>query len=151
MQSLRRQIYNKVCKFHLSIINLKDRKTDVLHFKKNLYFCRLKISVMWEEKKFNISNLFRNFNWKKRLIMFAVVVALAVVYIFVFSDSNYRIHKKLNNKIAEQEQELEKQKQNVAAQSTYKNMRNDSLDLERYRREQLNMKKENEDLFLIKE
>ncbi len=106
---------------------------------------------MLEEKKFNISNLFRNFNWKKRLIMYAVVVALAVVYIFVFSDSNYMIHKKLNNKIAEQEQELEKQEQNVAAQSTYKNLRNDSLDLERYRREQLNMKKENEDLFLIKE
>ena len=106
---------------------------------------------MLEEKKFNISNLFRNFNWKKRLIMYAVVVALAAVYIFVFSDSNYHVHQKLNTKIKEQEAELKKAEKNVEAQSTYKDIREDSLVLERYRREQLNMKKENEDLFLIKE
>lgn len=102
------------------------------------------------DRKNKIVDWFRRFTWKQRLIMYAAVVMLAVVYIFVFSDSNYRIHKKLNNKIAEQEQELEKQEQNVAAQSTYKNLRNDSLDLERYRRGPLNMKKPNEDVFYIK-
>lgn len=107
---------------------------------------------MWEEKrKFSISNLFRNFNWKKRLIMYAVVVLMAVVYVAVFSDGNYWQHKKLNTKIAEQEAELEKAQKNVEVQSTFKDLHQDSLVLERYRREQLNMKKENEDLFMIKE
>lgn len=107
---------------------------------------------MWEEKrKFSISNLFRNFNWKKRLIMYAVVVLMAVVYTVVLSDDNYWQHKKLNMKIAEQEAELEKAEKNVEVQSTYKDLHQDSLVLESYRRLQLNMKKENEDLFMIKE
>lgn len=105
---------------------------------------------MSEEKKFNLNNIFRNFNWKKWLIMYAAVVLLAVVYIFVFSDSNYRIHKKLNTRITEMEDEVEKQNQNVAVQSTYKDIHKDSMALERYRREQLNMKKPNEDLIVIK-
>ena len=54
-------------------------------------------------------------------------------------------------KIAEPEAELKKAERNVEMQSTYKDIRQDSQVLERYRREQLNMKKENEDLFLIKE
>lgn len=106
---------------------------------------------MWEEKKFKISNLFRNFNWWKRLIMYAVVVLMAVAFVVLFSDGNYWQHKKLNMKIAEQEAELKKAERNVEMQSTYKDIRQDSQVLERYRREQLNMKKENEDLFLIKE
>ncbi len=105
---------------------------------------------MADRRKFNISNVFHNFNWKKRLIMYAAVVLLAVAYIFIFSDSNYHVHKKLNDKIKEKEVENEKQKKNVEIQSIYKGIRNDSMTLERYRREQLNMKKENEDVFIIK-
>ena len=104
-----------------------------------------------EKRKFSISNLFRNFNWKKRLIMYAVVVLMAVVYTVVLSDDIYWQHKKLNMKIAEQEAELEKAEKNVEVQSTYKDLHQDSLVLESYRRLQLNMKKENEDLFMIKE
>ncbi len=83
--------------------------------------------------------------------MYAAVVMLAVVYVFVFSDSNYHIHQKLNTKIKEQEAELNKAEKNVEIQSVNKDFKNDSVTRERYRREQLNMKKENEDLFLIKE
>ena len=128
----------------------KDRESGMSQFKKKLYFCRLKNSVMAEKKKFNINNLFRNFTWKKRLIMYAAVVLLAVVYIFVFSDSNYRVHRKLNNKIAEQKVGVEKQEKNVATQSTHINIKTDSMALERYRRVQLNMKKPDEDVFIIK-
>ena len=103
------------------------------------------------ERNNKIIDWFRRFTWKQRLIMYAAVVMLAVVFVFVFSDSNYHIHQKLNTKIKEQEAELKKAEKNVEAQSTYKDIREDSLVLERYRREQLNMKKENEDLFLIKE
>ena len=107
---------------------------------------------MADRRKFNISNVFHNFNWKKRLIMYVAVILLAVAYIFIFSDSNYRVHKKYNNKIKELEVENEKQKKNVEIQSTYEGIsdRKDSLTLERYRREQLNMKKPDEDLFIIK-
>ena len=82
--------------------------------------------------------------------MYAATVLLAVIYIFGFSDSNYRIHKKLDTKIAESEEEVKKQEKNVEAQSTYENIQQDSQVLERYRREQLNMKKPNEDLYILK-
>lgn len=102
------------------------------------------------EKRKKVVDWFRKFTWKQRLIMYVAVILLAVVYIFVFSDSNYRIHKKLNTKIAEQEAELEKQKQNIATQSTYKNIENDSVEREHFIREQLNMKKPNEDVYILK-
>ncbi|MBR4488339.1 MAG: septum formation initiator family protein [Bacteroidales bacterium] len=103
------------------------------------------------ERNNKIIDWFRRFTWKQRLIMYAAVVMLAVVYVFVFSDSNYHIHQKLNTKIKEQEAELKKAEKNVEIQSVNKDFKNDSVTRERYRREQLNMKKENEDLFLIKE
>lgn len=103
------------------------------------------------DRKNKIVDWFRRFTWKQRLIMYAAVVMLAVVYVFVFSDSNYHIHQKRNTKIKEQEAESKKAEKNVEAQSTYKDLHQDSLVLESYRRLQLNMKKENEDLFLIKE
>lgn len=103
------------------------------------------------ERNNKIIDWFRRFTWKQRLIMYAAVVMLAVVYVFVFSDSNYHIHQKLNTKIKEQEAESKKAEKNVEAQSVNKDFKNDSVTRERYRREQLNMKKENEDLFLIKE
>ena len=103
------------------------------------------------ERNNKIIDWFRRFTWKQRLIMYAAVVMLAVVYVFVFSDSNYHIHQKLNTKIKEQEAELKKAEKNVEIQSINKDFKNDSVTRERYRREQLNMKKENEDLFLIKE
>ena len=106
---------------------------------------------MVEKKKKNRENRFRRFTWKQRFILYAVTILLAVVYIFVFSDSNYRQHKKLNNKIAEFEKELKKQEKTLAKQNTYKNLQTDPQVMERYRREVLNMKKENEDLFIIKE
>ena len=102
------------------------------------------------DRKNKIIEWFRRFTWKQRLIMYAAVVMLAVVYVFVFSDSNYHIHQKLNTKIKEQEAEVEKQEKNVDAQSTYENIQQDSQVLERYRREVLNMKKENEDLYILK-
>ena len=102
------------------------------------------------DRKNKIIDWFRRFTWKQRLIMYAAVVMLAVVYVFIFSDENYHIHQKLNTKIKEQEAELKKAEKNVEAQSTYKDIREDSLVLERYRREQLNMKKPNEDVFYIK-
>ncbi len=103
------------------------------------------------DRKDKIIDWFRKFTWKQRLIMYAAVVLLAVVCVVVLSDGNYWQHKKLNTKIKEQEAELKKAEKNVEVQSTYKDIRQDSQVLERYRREQLNMKKENEDLFLIKE
>lgn len=103
------------------------------------------------DRENKIIDWFRRFTWKQRLIMYAAVVMLAVVYVFVFSDSNYHIHQKLNTKIKEQEAELKKAEKNVEIQSVNKDFKNDSVTRERYRREQLNMKKENEDLFLIKE
>ncbi len=82
--------------------------------------------------------------------MYAAVVMLAVVYVFVFSDSNYHIHQKLNTKIKEQEAELKKAEKNVEIQSVNKDFKNDSVTRERYRRGPLNMKKPNEDVFYIK-
>ena len=109
----------------------------------------LNFGVM-SEKKNKFIEWFRKFTWKQRLIMYAVAVLVAVVYIYVFSDSNYRQHKKLDIKIKEQKAEVEKQEKNVEAQSEYKDIRTDSMELERYRREVLNMKKENEDLYIVK-
>ncbi|MBR3577316.1 MAG: septum formation initiator family protein [Bacteroidales bacterium] len=102
------------------------------------------------DRENKIIDWFRRFTWKQRLIMYAAVVMLAVVYVFVFSDSNYHIHQKLNTKIKEQEAELKKAEKNVEIQSVNKDFKNDSVTRERYRREQLNMKKPNEDVFYIK-
>lgn len=102
------------------------------------------------EKNNKIIDWFRRFTWKQRLIMYLVTVLVALVYIYVFSDSNYREHKKLNIKIKEQKAEVKKQEKNVKAQSEYKDIRTDTMELERYRREVLNMKKPNEDVYIVK-
>lgn len=88
--------------------------------------------------------------WKRRFIMYAVTLVVALVYIFAFSDGNYRKHRKLNTKIEEYESEISKQQKNLEDQRTFENIQKDPQLMERYRREVLNMKKPDEDLFIIK-
>lgn len=135
--------------FEAANIQQSLRILFIQNSKKNLYFCKLIFCVMLDREN-KIIDWFRRFTWKQRLIMYAAVVMLAVVYVFVFSDSNYHIHQKLNTKIKEQEAELKKAEKNVEIQSVNKDFKNDSVTRERYRREQLNMKKPNEDVFYIK-
>lgn len=87
--------------------------------------------------------------WKRRFIMYVVVLAIALVYIFAFSDSNYRKHRKLDTKIKEYETEISKQQKNLEGQRTFEDIQSNPQLMERYRREVLNMKKPDEDLFII--
>ncbi len=88
--------------------------------------------------------------WQRRLIFYGIALLGAIVYIFVLSDSNYNRHHKLNNKIEEYEAEIAKQQKNLDNQCSYKNLQKDPKLKERYRREVLNMKKNDEDVFIIK-
>lgn len=87
--------------------------------------------------------------WKRRFIMYFATLIIALVYIFAFSDSNYRRHRKLDTKIEEYESEISKQQKNLEEQRTFENIQDNPQLMERYRREVLNMKKSDEDLFII--
>lgn len=89
--------------------------------------------------------------WQRRFIMYGVAILVTVFYIYVLSDSNYNMRRKLDNKIAEYEAEIAKQQKNYEQQCTYESMQTDLNHKERFYREVLNMKKPNEDVFIIKE
>lgn len=88
--------------------------------------------------------------WVTRIIMYSATLVLFLAYIFLVSDSNYKAHKKLTEKAKEYEQVNADQKALLDQARKYENIQSDTILLEKYRREVLNLKKENEDVFIIK-
>ena len=82
-------------------------------------------------------------------ILYIVTFVLFLVYFFFISDHNLKTHKDLNRKITNLEEKITNTKNQVGNVYTYEQLMKDSVLLEKYGREQLNMHKPNEDVFVI--
>ena len=82
-------------------------------------------------------------------ILYVVTFLLFLAYIFFLSDHNLKTHKDLNRKISNLEDKISNTKNQVGNVYTYEQLMADSVLLEKYGREQLNMHKPNEDVFVI--
>ena len=82
-------------------------------------------------------------------VLFAVTRLLFAAYFFFLSDHNLKTHRDLNQKISNLEDKITNTKNQVGNVYTYEQIVADSELLETYGREQLNMHKPNEDIFVI--
>lgn len=96
---------------------------------------------MKEEKKGKRTKFF--------VILYSVTLILFVVYFFFISEHNFNTHRSLNRKINNLENKITYTKNQIGNIYTFDQLNNDSTLLEKYAREQLNMHKEDEDVFII--
>lgn len=82
-------------------------------------------------------------------VLYIVTFAVFLVYFFFISDHNIKTHRDLNRKISNLEERITNTKNQVGNVYTYEQLIADSVLLEKYGREQLNMHKPNEDVFVI--
>jgi cell division protein FtsB len=90
---------------------------------------------------------------KKRVRFFAVLygvtAVLFLVYFLFLSNNTLKTHRELNRKIDNLENKITHTKNQVGNVHTFEQINSDSALLEQYAREQLNMHKENEDVFIL--
>lgn len=90
---------------------------------------------------------------KKRFRFFAVLygitTVLFLVYFLFLSNNTLKTHRELNRKIDNLENKITHTKNQVGNVHTFDEINSDSVLLEQYAREQLNMHKENEDVFIL--
>lgn len=99
---------------------------------------------MNNEQKPKLRSRFRFFT-----ILYIVTFLLFVVYFFFISDHNLKTHRDLSRKISNLEEKITNTKNQVGNVYTYEQLIADSVLLEKYGREQLNMHKPEEDVFVI--
>jgi Tfp pilus assembly protein PilO len=82
-------------------------------------------------------------------ILYVVTFVLFAAYLFFLSDHNFKTHRDLNRKIENLEEKISNTKNQVGNIYTYEQLMADSVLLEKYGREQLNMHRPEEDVFVI--
>ena len=82
-------------------------------------------------------------------ILYVVTFLLFAAYLFFLSDHNLKTHRNLNRKIENLEEKIANTKNQVGNIYTYEQLMADSVLLEKYGREQLNMHRPDEDVFVI--
>lgn len=89
--------------------------------------------------------------YRKRLfvIIYSVTILVFVIYFFFISDHSYKTHHELNRKIDNLENKITSTKNQIGNVYTFEQLHADSSLLEKYAREQLNMHREEEDVFII--
>ena len=83
------------------------------------------------------------------VILYSLTLVLFAVYFFFISEHNYNTHRSLNRKINNLENKITYTKNQIGNIYTFDQLNADSTLLEKYAREQLNMHKEDEDVFII--
>ncbi len=88
---------------------------------------------------------------KRRLfiLLYGVTFALFLCYTFFISDHNVKTHHELNKKIQNLEEKIVYTKNQVGNVYTFDQLNADSVLLEKYARENLNMHRKNEDVFIL--
>ena len=86
--------------------------------------------------------------WRK-ITLYTLAFALPLVYVAFLSDSNYIKHKQLDEKLKEIETENAKIRSYLEEAHTSDEIKNSKTLMEKHIREELNMKKSNEDVFII--
>ena len=89
-------------------------------------------------------------NKKFILIISATTVACFLVYIMFFSESNIYKHRELNLKIKQLDENIAHAKNQINNNYTFEQLENDTAGiLEKYAREQLNLQRANEDVYMV--
>ncbi len=86
---------------------------------------------------------------KKVIIAVYAATIIAFLFYIIFSDHAYKTHKDLNRKITNLEKKIVNTKHQVSNEYTYEQLISDTVLLEKYAREQLNMHKADEDVFIL--
>ncbi len=93
-----------------------------------------------------VKNNRKSFKW---LAIYGITILLFLAYFFFISDHNYNTHRTLNRKISNLEDKITNTKNQVGNIYTYEQLSADSSLLEKYGREQMNMHRPQEDVFVI--
>ena len=89
-------------------------------------------------------------NRKPLLIISVTTVVVFVVYILFFSENNVYKHRELNQKIKHLDENIVKTKNKINNTYTFEQLQDDTAGiLEKYAREQLNLQKTDEDVFVV--
>jgi cell division protein FtsB len=86
---------------------------------------------------------------KIRLLFFAGITVLFLIYLFFSSDKRLARHWELNNKIRNRQEDISKIKNQIKTDYSVEELRTDSSLMEKYAREQLDMQKADEEVFIV--
>ena len=96
-----------------------------------------------------INTLKNNKVFKILTNIFVLIFIPFMIWMLFFDENSYLVHRKFNNEIKDLESTVSFYKTKIAEDKATIMKLNDSLQLERFAREQYLMKKENEDIYII--
>lgn len=96
-----------------------------------------------------INTLKNNKVFKILTNIFVLIFIPFMIWMLFFDENSYLVHRKFNNEIKDLESTVSFYKTKIAEDKATILKLNDSLQLERFAREQYLMKKENEDIYII--
>ena len=96
-----------------------------------------------------INTLKNNKVFKILTNIFVLIFIPFLIWMLFFDENSYLVHRKFNSEIKDLESTISFYKTKIAEDKATILKLNDSLQLERFAREQYLMKKENEDIYII--
>ena len=96
-----------------------------------------------------INTLKNNKVFKILTNIFVLIFIPFLIWMLFFDENSYLVHRKFNNEIKDLESTVSFYKTKIAEDKATILKLNDSLQLERFAREQYLMKKENEEIYII--
>jgi len=96
-----------------------------------------------------INTLTNNKVFKILTNIFVLIFIPFLIWMLFFDENSYLVHRKFNSEIKDLESTVSFYKTKIAEDKATIMKLNDSLQLERFAREQYLMKKENEDIYII--
>ena len=96
-----------------------------------------------------INTLKNNKVFKILTNIFVIIFIPFLIWMLFFDENSYLVHRKFNSEIKDLESTVSFYKTKIAEDKATIMKLNDSLQLERFAREQYLMKKENEDIYII--
>jgi cell division protein DivIC len=96
-----------------------------------------------------ITTLKNNKVFKILTNIFVLIFIPFLIWMFFFDENSYLVHRKFNREIKDLESTVSFYKTKIAEDKATILKLNNSLQLERFAREQYLMKKENEDIYII--
>lgn len=96
-----------------------------------------------------INTLTNNKVFKILTNIFVLIFIPFLIWMLFFDENSYLVHRKFNSEIKDLESTVSFYKTKIAEDKATILKLNDSLQLERFAREQYLMKKENEDIYII--
>ena len=96
-----------------------------------------------------MSTLKNNKVFKILTNIFVLIFIPFLIWMLFFDENSYLVHRKFNSEIKDLESTVSFYKTKIAQDKATIMKLNDSLQLERFAREQYLMKKENEDIYII--